>query len=463
MNSNTSAIGWAFRQKTRHNECAPNQFELAPIFEEANLAVDHNQLLMSTMKRIAKHHKFRVLLHEKPYKGINGSGKHNNWSLLTDTGVNLLSPGKNPKSNMQFLVFLVATTKAVLEQEALFKACIVSLGNERRLGGDEAPPVIMSVFLGQQLDSILDEIEQKVSSKKMSPDEKTELKLNVGKIPEIMRDNTDRNRTSPFAFTGNRFEFRAVGASANCGAAMIVLNTAVAEQLIAFKKEADALIDRGVKKDEAIFQVLRKYIIACKKIRFEGNGYSKEWQEEAQRRGLSVDSDCVGALKAYLAPKARKLFVENGIFTERELEARFEIKNEIYLKKLQIESRVLGDLALNHIIPTAITYQNTLIENVKGLKEILPDVYNEVGEVQLKAIKEISTHIKEIRTLVDEMTEARKVANNSISNEVERAQVYSATVLPYLDKIRYHIDKLELLVDDEIWPLPKYRELLFFK
>ena len=449
--------------KTRHNECAPNQFELAPIFEEAHLAVDHNQLLMSTMKRIAKHHKFRVLLHEKPYKGINGSGKHNNWSLLTDTGVNLLSPGKNPKSNMQFLVFLVATRKAVLEQEALFKACIVSLGNERRLGGDEAPPVIMSVFLGQQLDSILDEIEQKVSSKKMSPDEKTELKLNVGKFPEILRDITDRNRTSPIAFSGNRYEFRAVGASANCGAAMIVLNTAVAEQLIAFKKEADALIDRGVKKDEAIFQVLRKYIIACKKIRFEGNGYSKEWQEEAQRRGLSVDSDCVGALNAYLAPKPRKLFVENGIFTERELEARFEIKNEIYLKKLQIESRVLGDLALNHIIPTAITYQNTLIENVKGLKEILPDVYNEVGEVQLKAIKEISTHIKEIRTLVDEMTEARKVANNSISNEVERAQVYSATVLPYLDKIRYHIDKLELLVDDEIWPLPKYRELLFFK
>ena len=449
--------------KTRHNEVAPNQFELAPIFENANLANDHNQLVMDLMKRIARKHNFAVLLHEKPYSGVNGSGKHNNWSLLTDTGVNLLSPGKNPKSNMQFLVFLVATTKAVLEQEALFKACIVSLGNERRLGGDEAPPVIMSVFLGQQLDSILDEIEQKVSSKKMSPDEKTELKLNVGKIPEIMRDNTDRNRTSPFAFTGNRFEFRAVGASANCGAAMIVLNTAVAEQLIAFKKEADALIDRGVKKDEAIFQVLRKYIIACKKIRFEGNGYSKEWQEEAQRRGLSVDSDCVGALKAYLAPKARKLFVENGIFTERELEARFEIKNEIYLKKLQIESRVLGDLALNHIIPTAITYQNTLIENVKGLKEILPDVYNEVGEVQLKAIKEISTHIKEIRTLVDEMTEARKVANNSISNEVERAQVYSATVLPYLDKIRYHIDKLELLVDDEIWPLPKYRELLFFK
>ena len=447
--------------KTRHNECAPNQFELAPIFEEANLAVDHNQLLMSTMKRVARHHRFRVLLHEKPFKGINGSGKHNNWSLLTDTGVNLLSPGKNPKSNMQFLIFLTATTRAVLEQEALFKACIVSLGNEHRLGGDEAPPVIMSVFLGRQLAAILDEIEQKVSSKKMSPDEKTELKLNVGRIPEIMRDNTDRNRTSPFAFTGNRFEFRAVGASANCGAAMIVLNAAVAQQLIAFKKETDALIDKGVKKDEAIFQVLRKYIIACKKIRFEGNGYSKEWQEEAQKRGLSVDNDCITALKAYLAPKAKKLFVENGVFTERELEARFEIKNETYLKKLQIESRVLGDLALNHIIPTAISYQNTLIENVKGLKEILPDVYAEVGNVQLESIKEISRHIKEIKTMVNEMTEARKVANNNFPNEVERAEAYSVTVRPYLEKIRYHIDKLELLVDDEIWPLPKSRELLF--
>lgn len=449
--------------KTRHNECAPNQFELAPIFEEANLAVDHNQLLMSTMKRVARHHYFRVLLHEKPFKGINGSGKHNNWSLLTDTGINLLSPGKNPKSNMQFLIFLTATTRAVLEHEALFKACIVSLGNEHRLGGDEAPPVIMSVFLGRQLAAILDEIEQKVSNKKMSPDEKTELKLNVGKIPEIMRDNTDRNRTSPFAFTGNRFEFRAVGASANCGAAMIVLNAAVAQQLSAFKKETDGLIDKGVKKDEAIFQVLRKYIIACKKIRFEGNGYSKEWQEEAKKRGLSVENDCITALKAYLAPKAKELFVENGIFSVRELEARFEIKNETYLKKLQIESRVLGDLALNHIIPTAITYQNTLIENVKGLKEILPDVYAEVGNVQLESIKEISRHIKEIKTMVNEMTEARKIANNSYSSEVERAESYSLTVRPYLEKIRYHIDKLELLVDDEIWPLPKYRELLFSK
>lgn len=449
--------------KTRHNEVAPNQYELAPIFEEANLAVDHNQLLMSTMKRIAKHHKFRALLHEKPFKGINGSGKHNNWSLLTNTGVNLLSPGKNPKSNTQFLVFLVATVKAVLEQEALFKACIVSLGNERRLGGDEAPPVIMSVFLGRQLDAILNEIEQKVSSRKMSPDEKTELKLNVGKIPEIMRDNTDRNRTSPFAFTGNRFEFRAVGASANCGDSMIVLNTAVAEQLISFKQETDLLIEKGVKKDEAIFQTLRQYIITCKKIRFEGNGYSQEWHTEAARRGLSVESDCISALQAYLSPKARKLFVKNGIFTERELEARYEIKNEIYLKKLQIESRVLGDLALNHIIPTAINYQNTLIMNVKGLKNIFPKQYMDNCEIQLKAITEISDRIKEIRTLVDDMTKARKVANNTIPHIVERATAYAQTVHPYLDRIRYHIDKLELIVDDEIWPLPKYRELLFCK
>ncbi len=449
--------------KTRHNEVAPNQFELAPIFEEANLAVDHNQLLMSTMKRIARHHHFRVLLHEKPYKGINGSGKHNNWSLLTDTGVNLLSPGKNPKSNMQFLIFLVCTTKAVLEHEALFKACIVSLGNERRLGGDEAPPVIMSVFLGQQLDAILNEIEQKVSNRKMSPDEKTELKLNVGKIPEIMRDNTDRNRTSPFAFTGNRFEFRAVGSSANCGAAMIVLNTAVAEQLTVFKQETDTLIEQGVKKDEAIFQVLRQYIMACKVIRFEGNGYSKEWREEAARRGLSTGNSCIESLRAYLSPKSRELFTKYGIFSEQELEARFEIKNEIYLKKLQIESRVLGDLALNHILPTAIHYQNTLINNVQGLKDILPGEYESISKVQLKAIREISAHIQAICTLVDEMTEARKQANNNIAGIVERAEAYSVHVLPYLDTIRYHIDKLELLVDDDIWPLPKYRELLFCK
>ncbi|MCR9010726.1 glutamine synthetase III [Gabonibacter chumensis] len=444
--------------KTRHNEVAPNQFECAPIFEEANLAVDHNQLLMSTMKKVARRHDFRVLLHEKPYKGVNGSGKHNNWSLMTNTGVNLLSPGRNPKSNMQFLIFLVSTIKAVHEYSDLFKACIVSQGNEARLGGEEAPPVIMSVFLGAYLSGMLNELVEKVSSKKMSPDEKTELKLNVGKIPEIMLDNTDRNRTSPFAFTGNRFEFRAVGSSANCGGPMIVLNTAVAEQLVLFKRETDALIDKGVKKDEAIFQVLRKYIIESQSIRFEGNGYGQEWREEAARRGLSTDTDCIPALKAYLSDKARRLFVNSGVLSERELKARFEIKNEIYLKKLQIESRVLGDLALNHIIPIAIKYQNTLLDNVNGLKAAFAD--ERVAEIQLEMIRTISLHIREIQTMVSDMTEARKQAN-ALSDEVKRAEVYTAEVRPYLEKIRYHIDKLELLVDDEIWPLPKYRELLF--
>ena len=445
--------------KTRHNEVAPNQFECAPIFEEVNLAVDHNQLLMSTMKKVARRHNFRVLLHEKPYKGVNGSGKHNNWSLLTNNGVNLFSPGNKPKSNMQFLIFLVSTVRAVYEYGDLLKASIVSQGNESRLGGDEAPPVIMSVFLGNYLDGVLDELVEKVSDKKMSPDEKTELKLNVGKIPEIMLDNTDRNRTSPFAFTGNRFEFRAVGASANCGGPMIVLNAAVALQLMRFKRETDALIDKGVKKDEAIFQMIRKYIVESRDIRFEGNGYGREWREEAVRRGLSVETDCVSALRAYLSDKAKRLFVENGIFSERELRARFEIKNEIYLKKLQIESRVLGDLALNHIIPTAITYQNTLLSNVGALRSVLPDE-EAMANVQVSAIRTISTHIREIQTLVSDMTEARKRAN-ALADEVRRAEVYTETVRPYLDKIRYHIDKLELLVDDEIWPLPKYRELLF--
>ncbi|MFA7116965.1 MAG: glutamine synthetase III [Bacteroidales bacterium] len=449
--------------KTRHNECAPNQFELAPIFEEANLAVDHNQLLMSTMKRVAKHHKYRALLHEKPYEGINGSGKHNNWSLATNTGINLLSPGKNPKSNMQFLVFLVSTIKAVQEHEELLKASIASFGNEFRLGGAEAPPMIMSVFLGKKLASVLNEIEEKVSDKKMSPDEKTELKLNVGKIPEIILDNTDRNRTSPFAFTGNRFEFRAVGSSANCAASLLILNTAMAEQLKNFKQETDKIIAKGIKKDEAIFQVLRQYIKETHKIRFEGNGYSKEWVKEAKKRGLSSNSSCVSVYKAYLSDKTKKLLSDNGILSERELEARYEIKNEIYLKKLQIESRVLGDLALNHIIPTAITYQNTLIQNVQGLKDILPDDFSENAELQLDSIREISMHIKTIKKEVQEMIAARKAANTGIDNIVERTKVYFRTVRPYLDSIRIHIDKLEFLVDDEVWPLPKYRELLFIR
>ena len=444
--------------KTRHNEVAPNQFECAPVFEEANLAVDHNQLLMSTIKKIARKHRFRALLHEKPYKGVNGSGKHNNWSLMTDTGVNLLSPGRNPKSNMQFLIFLVSTVKAVSEYADLFKACIVSLGNESRLGGDEAPPVVMSVFLGQYLSSVLDELEEKVTDRKMTPDEKTELKLNVGRIPEIMLDNTDRNRTSPFAFTGNRFEFRAVGSSANCGGPMIVLNTAVAKQLADFKNEVESLVENGVKRDEAIFQTLRQYIIDSKKIRFEGNGYSREWLKEAEARGLSTEQDCIPSLRAYISEKAKSLFVGMGIFSERELEARFEIKNEIYMKKLQIEARVMGDLALNHIIPIAIVYQNRLLENVRGLKEMFGDA--SFYAPQLENIRSVSSHINTISVLVDEMIEARKKAN-TIEDMVKRAEEYTEKVRPYLEKIRYEIDKLELMVDDEIWPLPKYRELLF--
>lgn len=449
--------------KTRHNECAPNQFELAPIFEEANLAVDHNQLLMSTMKRIAKHHKFRVLLHEKPYKGINGSGKHNNWSLLTDTGVNLLSPGKNPKSNMQFLVFLVATTKAVLEQEALFKACIVSLGNERRLGGDEAPPVIMSVFLGQQLDSILDEIEQKVSSKKMSPDEKTELKLNVGKIPEIMRDNTDRNRTSPFAFTGNRFEFRAPGSEANCASAMIALNSAMAEQLIIFKHDVDELIEKGEPKISAIIQVIRRYIKECKPIRFDGNGYSDEWKEEAARRGLDCETSCPLIFDNYLKPESIRMFESTGVMTRKELAARNEVKWEMYTKKVQIEARVLGDLVMNHIVPVAIEYQTKLIDNAYKTKALFPEEEAaKLSAENIAIIREIASHTAYIKEQVDAMVEARKVANR-ITEERAKAIAYHDNIAPMLEHIRKHIDQLELIVDDQMWTLPKYRELLFIR
>ncbi len=449
--------------KTRHNEVAPNQFECAPIFEEANLAVDHNQLLMSTIKNIAIKHKFVALLHEKPYAGINGSGKHNNWSLMTDTGVNLLSPGKNPKSNIQFLIFLVSTVKAVHDYADLLRASIVSSGNEHRLGGDEAPPVIMSVFLGRYLSDMLDELEEKVGSKKMTPGEKTELKLNVGKIPEIMMDNTDRNRTSPFAFTGNRFEFRAVGSTANCGSPMTILNCAVAKQLMEFKIEVDKLIEKDVKKDEAIFQMIRKYIVESKSIRFEGNGYGEEWRVEAESRGLRNINGCVEALKSFIEDKSVRLLEELDILSGRELEARYEIKNEIYSKKIQIEARVLGDLALNHIIPTAIAYQNVLINNVQGLKEVMEDdVFKSISVVQIDTITDISHRIKEIKTMVKYMIDERKIANK-IEDEVAKAEAYSDKVKPYLEKIRYHIDKLELMVDDEMWPLPKYRELLFVK
>ncbi len=447
--------------KTRHNEVAPNQFEVAPIFEECNLAVDHNLLIMDVMKKTARRHNFRVLFHEKPFGGINGSGKHNNWSLMTNTGVNLLSPGNKPKTNLQFLTFLVNILKAVYKNSDVLRASIATAGNAHRLGANEAPPAIISAFIGTQLTQMLDEIEEKVTNKKMTPDEKTELKLNIGKIPEILLDNTDRNRTSPFAFTGNRFEFRAVGSSANCASPMTVLNTAVADQLIQFKKDVDVIVNKGVKKDEAIFQVLRKYIIESKPIRFEGNNYSEEWKKEAARRGLSNISTTPEALDAYLTKEAMNLFKSLGIFNDREIEARTEVQYENYTKKVQIEARVLGDLAINHIVPTAVKYQTILIENVKGLKELFgEDEYRNLAGGRLELIKTISEHITVIKTKVNDMIETRKVAN-IVEDSREKAYKYAETVAPFLDEIRYHIDKLELVIDDEIWPLPKYRELLF--
>jgi len=447
--------------KTKHNEVAPNQYECAPIFEECNLAVDHNILLMDMMKRVARHHNFRVLHHEKPFKDINGSGKHNNWSLLTNTGINLLAPGKNPKTNLQFLTFLVNTIKAVYKHADLLRASIASAGNAHRLGANEAPPAIISVFIGSQLTKMLDQLEKVVSSKKMTPGEKTELKLNVIKVPKILLDNTDRNRTSPFAFTGNKFEFRAVGSSANCASAMTTLNTAIAEQLMEFKKDAEKLINKGIKKDEAIFQVLRKYITDAKPVRFEGNNYSDEWKKDAIKRGLTNVSSVPDAYDSYLTEKSMKLFKDLGILTEREIIARNHVRLDTYTKKIQIEARVLGDLAINHIVPIAVKYQTVLVENVKGLKDIFGDKeYKDLAVGRIELIKTIGEHISYIRAKVEEMIEARKVANK-IEDEREKASAYANTVSPFLDDIRYHIDKLELIVDDEIWPLPKYRELLF--
>ena len=447
--------------KTRHNEVAPNQFECAPVFEEANLAVDHNQLVMDIIERTAQKHKFRALYHEKPFKGINGSGKHNNWSLMTDTGINLLSPGKTPKLNLQFLSFLINTVKAVHDNADVLRASIMSPGNEHRLGASEAPPAIISVFLGTQLTKVLDELETRVSDKKMTPDEKTELKLDIGKIPEILLDNTDRNRTSPFAFTGNRFEFRAVGSATNCAAPMIVLNTAMANQLNIFKTDVDKLISKRIKKDEAIFQTLRKYIIETKKILFEGNGYGEEWVIEAKKRGLTNIKNMPEAIKYFVSDKSIELFTKNNVLTKRELEARLEIRQEIFIKKIQIESRVLGDLANNHILPTAIKYQTNLIENVKGLKGILSEKeYKEASGLQIESIKNISKHMNEIKAQTQAMINARKLANKQ-NNIEQKAENYNIKVKPFLDSIRYHIDKLELIVDNELWPMPKYRELLF--
>ncbi len=449
--------------KTRHNEVAPNQFELAPIFEETNLAVDHNCLLMDVMQKVAERHDLKVLFHEKPFKGVNGSGKHNNWSMATDTGVNLLSPGKTPMSNLQFLTFFINTIKAVDTYEALLRGAIATASNDHRLGANEAPPAIISVFIGQQLTKVLAELEG-VTDGKLSPEEKTDLKLNVvGKIPDVLLDNTDRNRTSPFAFTGNKFEFRAVGSSANCANAMTTLNTIVAKQLIDFKKEVDTLIEKkDLKKDEAIFNVLREYIKQSKKILFEGDGYSDAWEKEAKKRGLSNFKTTPEALKARASKQALDLFSEMKIMNHIEVEARYEIELEEYTKKIQIEGRVLGDIARNHVIPTAIRYQNTLIENVRGLKEIFGKDFEKIAKEQIVLIKEISSHIEGINTKVEAMTDARRKAN-ALTDAQKMAEDYCNKVKPFFETIREHCDKLELLVDDEIWTLTKYRELLFTK
>lgn len=449
--------------KTRHNEVAPNQYECAPVFEEANLAVDHNQLLMTVMKKVAQKHHFQVLFHEKPYKGVNGSGKHCNWSMVTDTGVNLLGPGKTPRTNLWFITFLVNVIKGVYEHQDLLRASIASLGNEHRLGASEAPPAIMSVFLGDQMNGILDEIETRVSGDKMTSDEKAELKLDVGKIPEILLDNTDRNRTSPFAFTGNRFEFRAVGASANVSAPMIALNTIVAEQLRKFKADVDAVMEKDVKKDEAIFQVLSRYIAESKNVRFDGDGYGEEWLKEAKKRGLTNINDTLEAIKAYVSKKTKKLFAELKVLSAAELDARYGIEIEKYTKKIQIEARVLGDLSINHILPTVFKYQNQLIENVRGLQSLLDEKdYEKLASRQLQSIREISSRAALIHIKVNNMIEERRKANVLESDE-EMARAYAENVKPYLSEIRYQIDHLELIVDDEIWPLPKYREILFTK
>ncbi len=445
--------------KTRHNEVAPGQFECAPLFEEINLAVDHNLLLMDLMGKVAERHNLRVLLHEKPFAGINGSGKHNNWSLSTNTGKNLLSPGKTPKNNLQFLTFFVNILKAFHDHADLMRASITSAANDHRLGANEAPPAIMSAFLGSSLSSVLDAIEH--SSDTEIGEGKSLMALGIPKIPEILLDNTDRNRTSPFAFTGNKFELRAVGSSANSASPMTVLNTIVANQLNEFKEEVDQRIADGEAKDSAILQVIRKYIIESKNIRFEGNGYSEEWVEEAAKRGLSNLKSTPEALDAIVSEKSIELLTRNKIYTHRELEARHEIRLEIYTKKIQIESRVMGDLAINHIIPAAIKYQNELITNIKGLKDL--GMNESMYAAQMNQLEKISIYINEVVGNVNLMIEARKNANN-LTNSREVAIAYCNDVKGnFFDKIRYHVDKLELMIDDATWPLPKYRELLYQK
>lgn len=449
--------------KTRHNEVAPNQFELAPLFEDANLANDHNQLVMDLMKRIGKKHNFAVLLHEKPFESVNGSGKHNNWSLQTDTGINLFAPGKNPKGNMLFITFIVNTLMMVYKNQDLLRASITSASNSCRLGANEAPPSILSVFLGKYLTNMLDTLEKQVGDKKMTPQEKTALKLGIGRIPEILLDNTDRNRTSPFAFTGNRFEFRAAGSSSNCAGPMIAINAAMAHQLNSFKKDVDALIEKGEGKDEAIFKILKKLIRDSKSVRFEGDGYSKNWCKEAQKRGLTNINCVPEAILKYETKEAKNVLIGEGVFNETELESRVEVEMEKFVKKIQIESRVLGDLSINHVVPTAVAYQNRLLENLVAMKQIFNSgEYEQLSEDRRELIKDISHCVTAIKKEVKEMTQERKLAN-AIEDMNKRAFAYWENVRPYLTSIREYIDNLEMEIDDQMWPLPKYRELLFTK
>ena len=447
--------------KTRHNEVAPNQFELAPIYEEANLGSDHNQLLMSLMEQVAHHHQFRVLFHEKPFGGVNGSGKHCNWSLGTNTGVNLLAPGKNPYHNLQFVTFLVNVLKAVHRHNGLLKASIASATNAHRLGGHEAPPAIISVFLGKQINEALDQIEHADVDKGIIINAKKEMKLGVGNIPEILLDNTDRNRTSPFAFTGNRFEFRAVGSSANCGAAVLALNATVAEQLNLFREEVDALIAKGEAKERALFTVIKRYLKECRDIRFDGNGYSEEWQQEAERRGLDIETSVPVMIDQYLREESVQMFGSTGVLNRAELLARSEVKWENYSMKLQIESRVLGDLVINHIIPAAKRYQNVLLQKVVGVKQVFSESdAAALNEQDMQLIRRIENHAGAIVARVEEMNRERAHANH-IDNQRERAITFHDKVVPLMENVRSHVDDLEMVIDDQLWPLPKYRELLF--
>ncbi|MDR1357477.1 MAG: glutamine synthetase III [Tannerellaceae bacterium] len=449
--------------KTRHNEVAPNQFELAPIYEECNLAVDHNLLLMSVMKEVGERHHFKVLLHEKPFKGINGSGKHCNWSLGTDTGINLLGPGKNARENFQFITFVSNVLMAVYKNNALLKASISSATNAHRLGANEAPPAIISVFMGTHISSLLDDLESSSGIQDIEVAEKKGARLSLNYIPEILIDNTDRNRTSPFAFTGNRFEFRAVGSSANCAAAMLALNTAVAAQLIAFKEEVDSLIAAGKSCDEALFATVRKNIAESKNIRFDGNGYSDEWKDEAKGRGLDCETRVPVIFDSYISKQSIGVFARTNVLNEVELHARNEVKWEQYTKKVQIEARVLGDLAMNHIIPVGIRYKGLLLDNLYKTNALYDEsTATTIAARDREIIDEITKHSNIIKQKVDEMVEARKEANK-IEGEREKAIAYCEKIVPYLDEIRYHIDKLEWTVDDEMWTLPKYRELLFIR